>query len=145
MLVRELLSKRSTDVITIRPEDTVQTTAQILAANNIGAMPVCDFEGNLIGVISERDLARSFTRPGSQPLRELKVADIMTRNVITCSPDDDVRDAMRQMSARHIRHLPVVEGGKLCCMLSSRDVLEAVMAELTLERNVLRDVAIASR
>jgi len=144
MRIRDILADNKGTLVTSRPEDTVEAAAVLLSAKNIGALPVRDQNGKLVGVISERDIVRGFAQQGGR-FQKLKVEDLMTRKVITCSPDDDVKDAMRLMRDRHIRHLPVVEGGELCGIISSRDVMESRLQQAKMERNVLRDYAIASR
>jgi len=144
MQVIDLLDRTARSPVTARPEDTLQTAATLLANNNIGAMPVRDGEGRLVGVLSERDIAHCFADLGKK-VEDLRVQDMMSRDVVTCSPKDDVNDAMRVMSQRRIRHLPVVENGTLSGMISSRDVMEAMLEQTVLERDVLRDYAIAAR
>ncbi len=144
MHVKEIIAERTADVIFVRQEDTVQTVAQILKTNNIGCVPVNNGAGDLVGILSERDVARSFVTITGR-LRELTVAELMTKNVITCNVEDDLRSVMEKMSRHHIRHLPVMDDGKLVAMISSRDVLKAVLSEVTMERNVLRDIAMVSR
>ncbi len=144
MKIQDLISKRAAEVITVRAEDTIETVAQILKTNNIGCLPVRNAEGGLAGILSERDLARSYVTASGR-LRELTAGDLMTENVIVCAPDEDLPSAMKKLTTHHIRHLPIMDGDTLVGMISSRDVLEAVLQEITLERNVLRDIALATR
>ena len=142
MIVQDILKRRDRSVVTIRPEDTIETAATLMTSHNIGALPVRDGDGALVGVMSERDIVRAFAAKGGQVLT-LRVRDLMTRDVVTCAPADDVKRARQLMAQRHIRHLPVVEEGALCGMISSRDVMEGHLEETELEVNVLRDYAIA--
>ena len=87
---------------------------------------------------------RGFARNGAR-LTERYVRDLMTREVVTCSPDDSMADAESRMNKHRIRHLPVVERGKLVGMLSIRDVTAWRLQELRNEVNVLRDAVIAAR
>ncbi len=144
MRVKDILAAKKSALVTNRPEDTVEAAAVLLTNNNIGALPVRDGNGDLVGVISERDIVRGFARQGGR-LLQLKVKDLMTRKVVTCEPEDDVKDAMCLMSDRHIRHLPVIADGKISGIISSRDVMESRLEQAWMEQNVLRDVAIASR
>ncbi len=144
MQIQEILDKKGRGLITNRPEDTVDAAATLLATNNIGALPVRDGDGNLIGVVSERDIIRSMAQHGAK-VRSIKVADLMTRSVVTIAPADQVKDAMAIMSKRNIRHLPVVKDGVLIGMISSRDVMKCRLEQTELEKNVLRDYAIAAR
>ncbi len=144
MKVQGLLERKGRGLITNRPEDTIETAAALLSTNNIGALPVRDGDGNLVGVISERDIVRGLAEHGVR-VRSLRVQELMTRTVITCSPDDEVKDAMKIMHQRHFRHLPVVKDGRLCGMISSRDVMQVRLEQTELEKSVLRDFAIAAR
>jgi CBS domain-containing protein len=116
----------------------------MLTTNKVGALPVRNSDGRLVGVISERDIVRAFAIRDNG-INELLAGELMTRNAVTCSPDDNVDTALRKMSSRRIRHLPVIEDDKLIGMLSIRDALEAKLQASELEANVLRDISIASR
>ncbi|MCB2100743.1 MAG: CBS domain-containing protein [Rhodobacterales bacterium] len=142
MNVLDILKRRDRSLVTNRPEDTVETAATLMSSHNIGALPVRDGNGRLVGVISERDIVRAFASKGGKVLT-LRVQDLMTRDVVTCTPEDTVKRARQLMSQRHIRHLPVVDGDTLCGMISSRDVMECHLEQTELEVNVLRDYAIA--
>ena len=143
MLVIDILNKDDRKLITARPEDTVETAASRLSNNNIGACPVRDEAGALVGVLSERDIVRAFAESGGKVLT-LRVRDLMTRDVAVCKPTDEVRSAKETMSRRHIRHLPVIaDDGSIMAMLSMRDVIECHLEQAQLEMNVLRDYAIA--
>ena len=142
MKVQELIN-RDAKLVTNRPEDTVESTAQLLASNNIGALPVRDADGNLVGMISERDIARGFARKGAKVL-ELRVRDLMTHNVISCAPTDSVAEVAVTMDRSHIRHLPVIDEGELVAMISARDVMGAQLRQKELEADVLRETVIAS-
>jgi CBS domain-containing protein len=144
MLVKDILENTGRALITNRPEDTIEAAAMLLSTNNIGALAVRDADGALVGVISERDIVRAFAEHGGR-VQALRVRDLMTRDVVTCAPTDTVKDAMGRMNQRHIRHLPVVQDGDLRGMISSRDLMASRLDETRLERDVLRDVAIASR
>lgn len=143
MYIRDILDKNERKLITARPEDTVETAASRLANNNIGACPVRDEHGALVGVMSERDIVRAFSESGGKVL-SLRVRDLMTRDVAVCRLDDEVREAKETMTRRHIRHLPVVnDDGSVVAMISMRDVIECHLEQTQMEVNVLRDYAIA--
>lgn len=143
MHIHEILDKTDRKLITARPEDTVETAASRLANNNIGACPVRDESGALVGVLSERDIVRAFAEKGGK-VTLLRVRDLMTRDVAVCRPADTVREAKELMTRRHIRHLPVVDGdGGVIAMLSMRDIIECSLEQAQMEMNVLRDYAIA--
>lgn len=142
MKVTELLKKKRAKLITCGPDDTLQHAAELVTEHGVGALPVTDRMGKLLGILSERDLARALARKGAQA-PTTAVADLMTRNVTVVSPGDSVRDAMRIMARQTIRHLPVLQNGALLGVISQRDVLKAVLDDAQMEIGVLRDVALA--
>lgn len=145
MTVDKVLNKLGQDLVTCRPEDTVETFAQLLAKHRIGAMPVRDLNGNLVGIVSERDIVRAFAKSGGDDIRTLIVHDIMTDRVFTVEPSDSMERARKLMAQHGVRHLPVVNDRKIVGILSIRDMLETRLEETELERNVLRDNVIAAR
>lgn len=111
----------------------------------IGALVVSDdgFRERVDGIISERDLVRRLATDGAA-LTRLRVADVMTRHVVTCSPDDTLAEVMAQMNRWRHRHLPVVADGRLCGTISIGDVVKQRLAEMRTEAGVLRDIYLAS-
>lgn len=145
MTVDKVLNRLGQDLVTCRPEDTVETFAQLLASHRIGAVPVRDMNGNLAGIVSERDIVRAFAKSGGDDIRTLIVQDIMTDRVVTVEPSDTMERARQLMTKHGVRHLPVVRDSKIIGILSIRDMLETRLEEAELERNVLRDNVIAAR
>ncbi|MGO9744381.1 MAG: CBS domain-containing protein [Roseiarcus sp.] len=144
MKVKECLDSNKQVLATCTPDEPVLTISERLNTLNIGAMPVCGADSKLAGVISERDVVRGFARNGAK-LTERYVRDLMTREVITCPPDAAMAEAEALMNAHRIRHLPIVDGGKLVGMLSIRDIMVWRLKEKQQEANVLRDAVIAAR
>jgi CBS domain-containing protein len=144
MKVREYLSTLKRVVITCRPEDTVETAATLLVTNQIGAMPVRDANGRIVGMLSERDIMRGFSQQGTQ-IDRLLVGDLMARKLITCTPDDAVVAARKVMKINRVRHLLVMQDDHLVGLLSISDVLEAILQDADLEVHILRDHALARR
>ena len=138
MSVKRILEAKKIKLISCRPRDTIETVAEILTVNKIGALPVRDGEGKLIGIISERDIVRGFAEKG-RAIGDSRVENLMTRDVAVCRPTDTLKTVMATMSRRHIRHLPVVENGALIGIISQRDVMAIRLEEAELETNVLRD------
>ena len=128
--VRDLLRSRPAEVWTIGPRDTAYKALELMAEKNVGALPVVDTEagGRLVGMFSERDYARKVILKGKSS-QATAVSEIMSSPVIYVSPSDDVEAAMRLMNEHHIRHLPVVEGGRLIGLVSIGDILRAMIAE----------------
>jgi len=124
--VSELLKQRDGTLWHVRPEDTVFAALELLAGYEVGALMVMD-GGRLVGVFSERDYTRKIALQGRNS-KETQVADIMTRNVVTVSPATGTRACMSLMSERKIRHLPVLDGSTVVGMISTRDIMDDIIA-----------------
>ena len=144
MDVQRILATKGRKVVSTRPDTSVAEAVGRLRAEGIGAMVVLSDKGRLDGIISERDVVRGLARH-SRAVLDLKVADLMTRSVATCSPKDSVKAVMAIMTERRVRHLPVVEGGQLIGIVSIGDVVKNRLDEMELEVNVLRDAYILHR
>jgi signal-transduction protein with cAMP-binding, CBS, and nucleotidyltransferase domain len=144
MKVADILKGKSSAVMTVQPTLTIGALAQRLRSAGVGVMIVTSDGQTLDGIISERDIAYGLAAHGAA-LPSLKVTDLMTRAVITCSLQDTVVEVAKVMTMRRIRHLPVKDGAKLVGVVSIGDVLKSRISEIELEANVLRDIAIASR
>jgi CBS domain-containing protein len=116
MHISEVLRSKDSAVITISPTSTVREMLAELARHDIGALVVLD-QGAVVGIVSERDVARRLNDRGPETL-DLPVSEIMTTDVLTC-PHDYTLDALaRTMTERHIRHMPIVVNGKLAGIVS---------------------------
>ena len=124
--------------LTTRPYATVATVIGVLKLKGIGALVVTDEAGRLAGIISERDIVRGLLTHGDELLK-LPASELMTRSVKTCSPGDNIRDVMAKMTHSRVRHLPVLDGGRLCGIISIGDVVKNRLDELEMETGVLRD------
>ena len=124
--VSELLRDREGTLWHVRPDETVFNALQLLAQYEVGALMVMD-QGQLVGVVSERDYTRKVALQGRNS-KETLVADIMTRNVISIGPRTGTRQCMALMSEKRIRHLPVVDGGTVLGMISIRDIMDDIIA-----------------
>jgi len=125
--VSQLLEDKGKAVHTIAPDDSVFSALEQMAEHNIGALPV--MEGNkLIGLISERDYARKVILHGHTS-RDLEVRDIMSAQVMCAAPDDDVERCMAVMTEKRVRHLPVIEKGKLVGLVSIGDLVKSIISE----------------
>ncbi len=143
MDVANVLAAKGRDMFTTRPDVTVATAAKMLRHHRIGALIVCDEAGELVGLISEREIAFGLASHGAA-LLDMRVADLMLRSLPTCRPQDSLRTVMAQMTARRLRHFPVLEDGRLSGMISIGDVVKHRLDEVELEANVLRDAYVAS-
>ena len=135
--VSTVLEKKGYKVVTVAPDDAVAAVVQILSRNRIGAAPVLDGESRLVGIISERDIVSGTAAHGDRVL-SLRVDQLMTREVKTCSPDDHIIELMETMTLQRIRHLPVVRSGQLLGILSIGDVVKQRLEEAQSELDALR-------
>lgn len=126
MQVKDLMSS---GVVSITPEENASLAARLLARHNVGALPVCTSEGSLRGIITDRDIVLRCIAAENQPESTL-VRDIMTKNVVSVSPEDDLREASRLMASEQIRRLPVVENGHIVGMLSLGDLAKTLRFDM---------------
>jgi len=112
MIVKDLMS---TSISTVLPDDTIHAVMELMKTENIGAVPVCDAQKHLLGIITDRDL---IIRHGNGTLAE----DVMTVSPFTISPKEDIHTAALVFSDKGVRRLPVVENDKLVGILSLRDL-----------------------
>jgi CBS domain-containing protein len=135
--VSTVLERKGYNVVTVAPDDAVGVVVRILSSNRIGAAPVLDGEGHLVGIISERDIV-SGTAAHDARVLALRVDQLMTREVKTCSPDDHIIELMETMTLQRIRHLPVVRSGQLLGIVSIGDVVKQRLEEAQSELEALR-------
>ena len=144
MKVADILRVKGSAVKTVTSDVTALELSERLRAEHIGAMIVSNDGRSIDGIISERDLAYGLAAHGGM-LPKIAVSELMTKVVIVCSPEDSITDAMKLITQRRIRHLPVKDGDQLVGIISIGDVLKHRLDEMQLEANVLRDYAIAAR
>lgn len=131
-----LTSKGSDTVFTIRPDATMNELLDSLAEHNIGAMVVSDDGQGILGIVSERDVVRKL-RGFDAPREEVTVGQIMTTDVQVCAPEDSFADLMNVMTEHRVRHVPVLEEGRLVGVLSIGDAVKYRMDQLEFERDQL--------
>lgn len=122
MKVRNILTTKGTNVITILPEQSLQEAARLLAEYNIGALVALSETGQVVGIISERDIIRKTARQADAFSRP--VGEVMTKDVITGLPNDDLVSVMHTMTEKRFRHLPIVEQGELVGIISIGDIVK---------------------
>ena len=145
MRIVEFLEHSRQRLVTCLPDATLNAVARLMYEHSIGAMPVCELSGRMVGIISERDLVRAFARTDWSELQYIRARDVMTTHVVTCGPNDSMRVAQQLMRTNHFRHLPIVEDGRAKGMISLRDTLALRLQESEDEVNVLRDAVAAAR
>lgn len=137
MKVAAILKDKGGKVVTAKPEDTVAAVADLLKREKIGAVVVTGAGGSVAGILSERDIVRAIPAKGID-LLESRAADLMTRDVVTCTPDMDVHEVQKLMTEGRFRHIPVVVDGKLTGIVSVGDVVKQRLDELEAEAGALR-------
>ncbi len=125
--VHELLKNREATVWSLNPQDSVFDALKRLADHNVGAMVVLDGT-KLVGIFSERDYTRKIALAGRSS-KDTPVKDIMTADVLTVAPKTMTNDCMVLMSQKKIRHLPVMDGGKVLGMISIRDIMDDIIKD----------------
>ena len=143
MKVGDILRTKGSRVVTVAPHITIDTLAHRLMLERIGAVPVVDDAGRVHGIVSERDLVTGLAQNGPA-LGEKTVEALMTTNVVTCGPEASVKEVMQLMTARRVRHIPVVDHGKLIGIVSIGDIVKNRLDDMEMETNVLRDALIAA-
>jgi CBS domain-containing protein len=122
VIIANVLASKGVKVVTVRPEQTIREALALLAEHNIGAVVVTAGEGRPAGILSERDVVRMLAR--DERVFDWPVSRIMTRDVIVGSPGDDLATVGSTMTEKHIRHLPVMDGGKLVGIVSIGDIVK---------------------
>lgn len=136
MRVGEILHGKSRGALSVGSDQTLRTVIDILAAHRIGLLLVTDEGERFCGVISERDVMRELSKKGAAAF-DTKVADVMTKNVITVEPETDSHDALVQMGENAIRHLPVVDqAGLPIGVISATDILKTLSKTGSAEERV---------
>ena len=137
MNVKTIIGTKGRDVVTALESDKTSKVVATLHAHNFGAIVVSNDGVHVHGIVSERDIVHGLVEHGAS-LLDREISLVMTRDVITCSPEESVDDLMAKMSGRRIRHLPCVEGDKLCGMVSIGDVVKCKLGEIEAEAEAMR-------
>ena len=137
MHVAAVLKRKGNRIVSATPEDSVAAVTRLLTEHRIGAVLVIDEDGQPVGILSERDVVRAVARDGAGAL-DRPAADLMTRELITGTPTDTVADMMAVMTQRRIRHVPIVESGRVVGVISIGDVVKARIDDAELEVESLR-------
>ena len=136
MTVANILNSKGNAIVTAPPGETVEAIAKTLAGKRIGAVVIVD-AGKIKGIVSERDVVRAFAEHGAAALK-LPASKVMTEKVFTCAPEDSEAELMGMMTVERIRHLPVVEHGKLAGMVSIGDVVKFRMEAMEHEAEEMK-------
>ena len=128
MKIDTILATKGMNVVTIQPQRSLKEAVRLLERHNIGALVVVNESEMPIGIISERDIVRQAVRDDKDLLTR-PVSAVMTRNVVTGSPQDDLQSVLRTMTEKHFRHLPIMDQGRLAGIISIGDVVKAQITE----------------
>lgn len=143
MRVAEVLSLKSDLLVEIAETESMLRASELILTAHVGMLLVKDSAGRLIGTLSERDLICHIARNGEAAVRD-RVSDALTSLELTASATDPVNDIMRIMTQKRVRHLPVLDDGRLVGVISIGDILKSRIAEKDQETAILRDMARAS-
>lgn len=137
MFVESILKNKGSAVVTTHPDTAVTEVATVLVGKKIGLVLVLDEDHTIVGIVSERDIVHAIAQNAGS-VQDLSVKDIMTKNVLTCTPDDDLADIMGVMTHKRVRHLPVLNDGKLVGLISIGDVMKHRLEEIEHEEESMR-------
>lgn len=118
MKIKDIMTK---DVLTLERDDDIKMAARAMDEHDIGSLPVVDTNSKVVGIVTDRDIVRRGLSLDKNP-KDLKVSEVMTSNPITCSSDKDVSEAVRLMSERQVRRLPIVDDNSLVGMVALGDI-----------------------
>ena len=138
MLVSQIIKDKGDDVFTVSADSTVATAAAHLRERRIGALVVRTAEGEVAGILSERDIVWGLAQHGPGAL-DKSVESCMTRDVIVARPNETVDELMGRMTDKRIRHLPVMNEGRLCGIVSIGDLVKHKIGEIEAEAQNLKD------
>jgi len=136
--VKEIIGESRREIISIPSEKTVADAVSQLVENEIGALVVVE-DDKPVGVFTERDVLKCWTRKADRHFKDIKISEVMSKNMIIAEPDDDLCYVTTIMIKNRIRHLPVLDRNKLVAMLSIRDVVKAQVTDLRAENHYLKD------
>lgn len=135
MLVDQILESKGRDVTTVTPDASIADAVALLNEHNVGALVVSAGDGAVDGIVSERDIVRALGQ--SPDVLDRRVSELMVRDVATCHGRANTEDLMNTMTAGRFRHVPIVEDGRLCGIVSIGDVVKARIDELATETQQL--------
>ncbi len=137
MHVSTILAQKGNAVYTVEPGQMLTDTASLLAKNGIGSVVVVDAGKDICGILSERDIVHALASDGTSAMSR-PVKDYMSKDVVTCTAEDSINHLMELMTKNRIRHLPVVEAGRLNGIVSIGDVVKCRIAEAEAESDALK-------
>lgn len=137
-LVKEILGPENKRLLSISKEQSVADAISQMVEHEVGALIVVE-DGKPVGMFTERDVLKCWTRKGERPFKDIQVSEVMTVNMIIAEQDDDLCYVTNIMIKNRIRHLPVLEKNRIVAMVSIRDVVKAQVTDLRAENHYLKD------
>jgi CBS domain-containing protein len=140
MRLSEVLRSKPVRIVSLPPSASAVEAAALMKEEEVGAVLICDARRRIVGILSERDLAVAIAAYGPDLSRQ-RVSELMSVGGPTASPEDSVQDAMRTMTERRARHMPVIDGEAVVGVVSVGDLLKSRLVEKNQENAVLQDLA----
>ena len=144
MKMESILKAKGAQVITAPPHTKVTTIAHRMKLERIGAVVITEDDKTVQGIVTERDVLYGLVNHGTD-LFNMRATDLMSREWPTCTRKDNIKHVMAVMTQRRVRHVPVIEDGRLVGLVSIGDLVKSRVEEMETEANVLRDYAMAAR
>lgn len=143
MKVKSLLESKGKDVVSIKAESSVEDAIRAMHSRKISAIIITE-KGKIIGIFTERDVVRCYMATGGKSFKKINLKDAMTTDLIVAKEEDDLNTIMSIMVEKNIRHLPVIDKGKIIGILSSRDIILTQVDKLRSEIHYLKDYIVES-
>lgn len=134
--VRNILQAKGGDIFSVEPTITVYKAIELMSEKNISSLLITEKEGKLLGIFTERDYARKLILRGKSS-KDTLIQELMTENPVTVASDSSIEDCMKVMTSKYVRHLPVVDNGKITGMVSMGDVVRFIMNE---QKGIIEDL-----
>lgn len=137
MIVKDIIKKNQRNIITAGPSTSVDEAMNLMITNNIGCLPIVDTKGQLIGIVSDKDIFRKIHETGGE-YHSLKLEDVMTSAVIVGLPEDKIEYIAGVMNKNYIRHVPILVEEQLVGLISLRDILKVQTNQITIDNRFLQ-------
>jgi len=136
--IMDLIREKGSEVISVRPDNTIYAAIQVMVNHNIGAVLVVSEDGKLKGIFTERDILKECVQRSDQ-LKSTKVEAVMTTDLIIGLPEDEVEYLMGVITENKIRHIPILSEGKISGMISIGDLVKSQLKDVEYENHYLKD------
>ena len=138
MKIRQIIEGKGSEVVSVRPNDSLADAVRSMTDNKVGSALAIDESGQIMGVLTERDVLR-YCSDLTCSLGDTKVSAIMTTDILVAVPEDNVETMIATMVEGRFRHLPVVDDGKLCGLVSMGDLVKSQLKHVKVENRHLKD------